>query len=338
MQLVGMRKLWDSKFFQESLPLVPGFCILTIGIYAAFMNKVKIILFIVIFLNVFPNLSSQNHFNNNGFIKEDSMNLAILVLDFLSFEFEEANITYYPLCDSCDLDSLPFDIDFMSPGDYGEILYNYTQDEDTLFYASIWWMGTGEIYYPDQFMSSSEFEYQSQSIILPSHVQYYDYWLIPNYYSADRFRERADSAWMAIDSLQIVKEFAENTFRVGIYAYTPSVGMFNPTFAKWIIFIYYGNTFTTGIKPNKLKSLFLKSYPNPFSTSTTFSYTLDKPSSVSISIFNAQGQLIEKIEQERLTGEQKLHWNAEGLPAGMLYYRIKAGDMVGNGKLIYDRR
>ena len=51
------------------------------------------------------------------------MNLAILVLDFLSYEFEEANITYYPLCDNCDLDSLPFDIEFIYPFDYGNIIW-----------------------------------------------------------------------------------------------------------------------------------------------------------------------------------------------------------------------
>jgi hypothetical protein len=27
-------------------------------------------------------------------------------------------------------------------------------------------------------------------------------------------------------------------------------------------------------------------------------------------------------------------WNAEGLPAGMYYFRIQAGDKVGGGKMI----
>jgi len=74
--------------------------------------------------------------------------------------------------------------------------------------------------------------------------------------------------------------------------------------------------------------------PNPFTTSTTLSYTLDKPSTVTISIFNPQGQLIEKIELEQTKGEQQVQWDAEGLPAGIYYFRIQAGVQYGSGKLI----
>jgi hypothetical protein len=74
--------------------------------------------------------------------------------------------------------------------------------------------------------------------------------------------------------------------------------------------------------------------PNPLTTSTTLVYTLDKPSIVTISIFNPQGQLIEKIEQEQPKGEQQIHWNAQGLPAGIYYYRIQAGDKVCGGKMV----
>jgi hypothetical protein len=74
--------------------------------------------------------------------------------------------------------------------------------------------------------------------------------------------------------------------------------------------------------------------PNPFTTSTTLSYTLSEPSTVIISIFNPQGQLIERIEQEQPKGEQQLQWNADGLPAGIYYFRIQAGDKAGGGKII----
>jgi len=74
--------------------------------------------------------------------------------------------------------------------------------------------------------------------------------------------------------------------------------------------------------------------PNPLTTSTTLSYTLNKPSTVTISIFNPQGQLIENIEQEQPKGEQKVQWNAEGLPAGIYYFRVQAGDKVGGGKMV----
>jgi hypothetical protein len=74
--------------------------------------------------------------------------------------------------------------------------------------------------------------------------------------------------------------------------------------------------------------------PNPFTSLTILSYTLDKPSTVTISIFNPQGQLIEKIEQKQQKGEQHVQWNAEGLPAGIYYFRLQAGEKVGGGKII----
>ncbi|MEA3477812.1 MAG: T9SS type A sorting domain-containing protein, partial [Bacteroidota bacterium] len=84
----------------------------------------------------------------------------------------------------------------------------------------------------------------------------------------------------------------------------------------------------------QLSNPLLTAYPNPFTTSTTFSYTLDKLSTVTLNIYNPQGQLIERIEQGQPKGEQQIQWNAEGLPAGMYYFRIQAGGMAGGGKII----
>jgi len=43
---------------------------------------------------------------------------------------------------------------------------------------------------------------------------------------------------------------------------------------------------------------------------------------------------LKKIEQEQPKGQQKVHWNAEELPAGMYYFRIQAGEQVGGGKMV----
>ena len=76
-------------------------------------------------------------------------------------------------------------------------------------------------------------------------------------------------------------------------------------------------------------------YPNPFTSIATFSYTLEKPSTAIISIFNSQGQLIKKIEQKQPKSEQQVQWNAEGLPAGMYYFTISDNcGRIGSGKLL----
>ena len=75
-------------------------------------------------------------------------------------------------------------------------------------------------------------------------------------------------------------------------------------------------------------------FPNPFTTSTTLTYTLDKPENVQFTVYNLQSQIVFSMQEKQEKGEQQLIWNAEGLPAGMYYFRIRAGDMAGSGKII----
>jgi hypothetical protein len=88
----------------------------------------------------------------------------------------------------------------------------------------------------------------------------------------------------------------------------------------------------TLVNINRTDKLILS--PNPFTTSTTISYILNMPSFVTISIFNTQGKLIDMIEHKQPKGKYKVQWNAEGLPAGMYYCRIQAGDKVELAKMI----
>jgi hypothetical protein len=74
--------------------------------------------------------------------------------------------------------------------------------------------------------------------------------------------------------------------------------------------------------------------PNPFTTITTLSYTLNNPYFIIIRIFNSKGKQVDEIRQDQPKGEQQVQWNAEGLPAGMYYFRIQAGDQVGSGKMV----
>lgn len=78
----------------------------------------------------------------------------------------------------------------------------------------------------------------------------------------------------------------------------------------------------------------VKCYPNPFSTSTNFEYHFDEPSLVTIQIFNHLGEKVEKISQTQKQGKQQVTWSAEGLPAGIYYFTLRAGNKVTNGKLM----
>jgi len=78
----------------------------------------------------------------------------------------------------------------------------------------------------------------------------------------------------------------------------------------------------------------LSIYPNPFTTSTTFEYTLQQPSSVQISIFNHLGNQVAEIRKEQSEGKQQVIWNAEQLPSGVYFYRLQAGEQAASGKIL----
>ncbi len=97
------------------------------------------------------------------------------------------------------------------------------------------------------------------------------------------------------------------------------------------------NDLLTGVEDNVdllNDHLLIQNYPNPFCSTTTLSYILEKPSAVTIRIINARGQVINEIIKDQSRGEQQFLWNAGNLPAGIYYYRINTGDQTGSGKMI----
>lgn len=92
-----------------------------------------------------------------------------------------------------------------------------------------------------------------------------------------------------------------------------------------------GITFTTQAEIDNFQVI----HPNPFSTSTTIEYHLKSPQTVTITIYNHLGKQVEVIRQQQSAGQQQIVWNAEGLPSGVYYYRIQAGEQVASGKMMF---
>ncbi len=66
-------------------------------------------------------------------------------------------------------------------------------------------------------------------------------------------------------------------------------------------------------------------YPNPFTGETTFSIHLQDQAKVNLTVFNNLGQVVTTILDESLTnGSHQVTWNAEGLPAGIYFYKLTA--------------
>lgn len=78
----------------------------------------------------------------------------------------------------------------------------------------------------------------------------------------------------------------------------------------------------------------VSTHPNPFSSSTTIEYSLSSQSQVTLSIFNSFGELIHQVQEHQQPGKQQIRWDAKGIPAGVYFYRLEAGEQTATGKLL----
>ncbi|MBK6966242.1 MAG: T9SS type A sorting domain-containing protein [Bacteroidales bacterium] len=90
-----------------------------------------------------------------------------------------------------------------------------------------------------------------------------------------------------------------------------------------------------GIEETPGRESVLSAYPNPFREYTTIEYTLEQNASVTLAIFNHLGQAVTTLVNKPQTkGKQQVQWNTAGLPAGIYYCRLQAGNQPFSAKLI----
>jgi hypothetical protein len=94
----------------------------------------------------------------------------------------------------------------------------------------------------------------------------------------------------------------------------------------------------TGLEPQSsaVTSYFLShNYPNPFNPSTTIEFDLPKSTYVRIEIYNAAGQKVQTLLNEKMSaGSHQVEFNAQNLSSGVYFYRIEAGEFVDVKKMI----
>jgi hypothetical protein len=78
--------------------------------------------------------------------------------------------------------------------------------------------------------------------------------------------------------------------------------------------------------------------PNPFNPVTTISYSLLTYSSVTIAVFNAIGQQVQTRDLSIQTpGMHEFVFDGTGMPSGMYFYRVTAGEKEKVGKMVMMR-
>jgi hypothetical protein len=79
----------------------------------------------------------------------------------------------------------------------------------------------------------------------------------------------------------------------------------------------------------------ISAYPNPFTVSTMFRFTLPLQAKTVLKIFNSAGQIVaEPINSTQEKGDHQLKWDAGNLPAGIYHYSIESGNIKNGGKVL----
>lgn len=90
---------------------------------------------------------------------------------------------------------------------------------------------------------------------------------------------------------------------------------------------------SVGIKELQSPEAFVTNYPNPFTTQTTFLYTLSGASHITIEVYNLSGQRVAvPLDAQLAAGEHRTAWDPSTLPRGV--YLAKVIVDSGNGKRV----
>ena len=108
-------------------------------------------------------------------------------------------------------------------------------------------------------------------------------------------------------------------------------GLFN---INWFIF-----SNTTGIEQDEVNNNqydLEQNYPNPFNSTTNIKFGIKKTGQVSLNLYNLKGQKVKTLISKRMNkGQHNYKVDMSGLPSGVYFYRIKAGNYTKCKKLIF---
>jgi hypothetical protein len=85
--------------------------------------------------------------------------------------------------------------------------------------------------------------------------------------------------------------------------------------------------------PNEFR--LLQNYPNPFNPTTTIAYSLPKAAHVSLKVYNLLGREVATlVDRQMPPGAHQAIWNAQGVPSGVFFYKIMAGNYSKTHKMV----
>ncbi len=116
-----------------------------------------------------------------------------------------------------------------------------------------------------------------------------------------------------------------------------------PERIRWNVLPFFSNKLVVDVKSenNNIPEnhILHQNYPNPFNPTTTIKYQIPELSFVTIKVYDVLGsEVVTLINEEKPVGTYELRWDAEsaagGLPSGVYFYRLQAGDFIQTRKMI----
>jgi len=78
-----------------------------------------------------------------------------------------------------------------------------------------------------------------------------------------------------------------------------------------------------------------QNYPNPFTQSTTISFTLSAASKVSLQIYNINNHQIATLVNKQLSaGNHQFQWNTQDMPSGIIFNRLSSSSFSQTKRMV----
>ena len=89
------------------------------------------------------------------------------------------------------------------------------------------------------------------------------------------------------------------------------------------------------LSQNPTEFMLNQNYPNPFNPQTTINFQLANESRVLLNVYNALGQKVATLlDDQKAAGNYSIPFNAQGLPSGVYFYELQAGEYSAVKKMV----